>query len=104
MYKTLVLQLLRERPKLHDYLKKSGTLLQAMELQAIELKSHHATYKDVIDKMKPGSDSSQVAAEALELALQDLRDRLPNEIPADSNEPISLDKIMAYLRGQTPPG
>ncbi|HEX3152678.1 MAG TPA: hypothetical protein VHR66_31690 [Gemmataceae bacterium] len=103
MYKTLVLQLLRQRPKLHDYLKKSGTLLQAMELKAMEVKGSHEAYKVVIGKMKPGSDPSQVAAEALELAVKDLEDIMPNEIPM-SDEPISLDLIMAHLRGKTPPG
>ena len=74
-----------------------------MELQAHELKSSHEMFKGLIAKTRPGSEPSQIASEALEMALKELEDNLPNEFPTEDDEPISLDLAMAYLRGHTPP-
>ena len=52
---------------------------------------------------QPSSDPHQIASEALEMALQELADRLPSESPPDANETLSLDAAMAFLRRHTPP-
>ena len=62
-----------------------------MEFYASELKASHEAWKETLAQARPGSDPSQIATEALELALQELEDRLPSESPRTRTEPLSLD-------------
>jgi hypothetical protein len=105
MYKTIVLQLLQDRPEMHEQLRKKRKLLATVELCGQELKRMHEAWKDVLSQARPGSDPSQIASEALELALEDLVNCLDSESPPDENEPMSLDGAMAFIRRRrhTPP-
>lgn len=78
-YKTITLGLLQDRPTFYEQLRSSKRLLPAMESYAIELKASHEAWKKAIARKYPGSHPSQVASEALELAIQEIRDRLPSE-------------------------
>jgi hypothetical protein len=102
-YKTIVLELLQQRPEWYDQLCKHRMLLPTLDLFAKELKSRHDAWKDRLAQAKPGSDPTQIASEALELALQGLEDLLPSESPPDGSEPLSLDAAMAFLGRHTPP-
>ena len=53
-----------------------------MDAYAIDLKASHEAWKDQLGQAKPGSDPRQIASEALELAMQDLRERLPSASPS----------------------
>ncbi len=44
-----------------------------------------------------------VRCRALELALEELRASLQQEFSTNADQPISLDKLMAYVRLHTPP-
>jgi len=77
-YKTIVLQLIRQRREMHHQLKAKRLLLRTVELYAKELKTSHQTWKDRLSLAKPGSDGNQIASEALEIALKELEDRLPS--------------------------
>jgi hypothetical protein len=101
-YKTMVLELLKQRPELHDQLRQNRTLLPTMERLAVELKTRHQNWKGLLSQEKPGSDSGRIASEALEIALRDLQDSLPSE-SEDGSEALSLDEAMAFLRRPTPP-
>jgi hypothetical protein len=104
-YKTIVLEFLQDQyPALHDRLQKSRSLLQAMEDYALSLKRHHESWMDRLALSKPDSDPVQIRSQALELALEDLRDDLRCEsAPADTGDaPLSLDEAMSYLRNPTP--
>ena len=68
-YKTMILQLLRQRPEMYNKLRSSRTLLPTLDRLARELKASHKAWMDRLAKTKPGSDPSQIAAEALEMAL-----------------------------------
>ena len=103
-YKTIVLELLQQRPQMHEQLRKQRKLLAAMELYARELKTSHEEWKETLDQRRPGSDPSQIASEALEIALQELEDRLPAESHPEDNDPLSLDEAMAFIRRPTPRG
>ena len=103
LYKTIVLELLQNRPKLYHQLRSQRMLLPTMERYASELKASHEAWKERLTQAKPGSDPSQIASEAMEFALQELENYLPTESPPDDNEPISLDAAMAYLRRHSPP-
>ncbi len=101
-YKTIVLQLLEDRPELHEQLRSSRQLLSTLERLAKELKTSHEGWKDQISQARPGSEPSQIASEALEIALQELVDRLPTASPQNGDD-LSLDSAMAFLRAHTPP-
>ena len=75
-YKTITLELLQELPELYEHLRSGKRLLPAMDAYSTELKTGHEAWKVAIDRQRPGGDPRMVAAEALELAIRDLRDRL----------------------------
>jgi hypothetical protein len=98
-YKTICLSLLEQRPEIYDQLRKNRTLLPALNRMASELKARHQLWMQELQETRPGSDS-QIASEAMELAVKEMEDRLS----ADSEEEAKafLDEAMAYLH-PTPP-
>ena len=96
-YKTIVHELLQQRTELHEQLRLTRRLLPTLETCAKELKESHEAWKERLSQAAPASDQSQVSSEALEMALQELVDRLPSGQVAD-NEAPSLDQAMAYVR------
>jgi len=103
-YKTIVLELLQQRPEMHEQLRKDRKLLPALEFYAKELKTSHEAWKETLSQTKPGSDPSQIASEAMEMALKELEDCLPSASHPDNNEPLSLDAAMAFIRNHTSRG
>jgi hypothetical protein len=102
-YKTIVLNLLRQRRELHHQLKSSRTLLPTLDRYAEELKTSHEVWQANLSQERPGADQSQIAAEALEIALKELTDhRLPSESPTE-DEPLSLEAAMAFIRRPSSP-
>ena len=100
-YKTIVLELLKERTELHEQLRLTRRLLPTLETCARELKASHESWKETLSQLRPGSDPSQIASEAMELALKELEDRLPSVSPPDDREPLSLDQAMAFVQSHT---
>jgi hypothetical protein len=103
-YKTIIYELLQQRPQMHKRLQKERKLLTTLEIYAKELKESHNAWKEVLAGENPGSDPSQIASEAMEMALKELEDRLPAESPQGDQEAFSLDQAMAYIRGRTSRG
>ena len=103
-YKTIILELLQQRPEMHDQLRKERKLLPTLELYARELKSQPRSLEGTLSQARPGSDQSQIASEALEMALKELEDRLPSASPPDESERMFLDAAMVFLRRHTPRG
>ena len=103
-YKIDLLELLKQRPEMHEQLRKERKLLTTMEFYAKELKTSHEAWKELLFTLRPGSDQSQIASEALEIALKGLEDHLPSESETDEEEAISLDEAMAYLQNHTSRG
>jgi hypothetical protein len=103
-YKTIILELLQQRPQMHEELRKDRKLLPALELYSKDLKTSHETWKERLAQAKPGSDPSQIASEALELALKGLEDSLPSASPPEESEALSLDEAMAHIRRPTSRG
>ena len=104
-YKTIVLELLQQYPEIHRNLVSSKTLLPTLDRYAADLKARHENWTQTLSRERPQSAPSQIASEALELALQELRDALPAESAPNDNaaKPLSLDAAMAYIRRHTPP-
>jgi hypothetical protein len=103
-YKTIVLELLRERTELHEQLRLTRRLLPTLETCSQELKASHETWKETLAQANPGSDSYQISSEAMEIAVQELVDRLPALSPPDEPEPLSLDQAMSFIKSHTPKG
>jgi hypothetical protein len=101
-YKTIMLGLLQEHPPIYDQLLNNRTLLSALEAYALDLKANHETWQDRLWLAKPRSDASQIASEAMEIALQELENRLLSASPPIVSTPLSLDAAMAFIR-HTPP-
>jgi hypothetical protein len=101
-YKTIILELLRQRPQMHDRLRKDRKLLKAMERYAQELKHRHEAWKDYLAQANPGSDPSQIASEALEMALAEIEAHLP-AASQSGQESLSLDEAMASIHRPTLP-
>jgi hypothetical protein len=80
-YKTMILELLQQRPEMHERLRKNRELLPALEMYATELRTSHQAWEERLLQLHPGSDPSQIASEALEMALNDLEEVLPSESP-----------------------
>ncbi len=97
-YKTIVLELLQQRAELHEQLRKTRRLLPTLESYARELRDSHLAWKTSLSEANPGRDPSQIASEALEMALKELEDRLPPASPPDETEDLSLDQAIAFVR------
>ena len=97
-YKSIIHDLLQQRPQMHDQLRKSRKLLPTLELYARELKTSHEAWKEMLLQLRPGSDKTQIANEALEIALKEMQDRLPSASSQDGNAALVLDAAMLFLR------
>ena len=104
MYKTIVLDLIQNRPRLYEELLSSRRLLPAMDAYAIDLKAIHEAWIAQLNQARPGSNPMQVEIEALEVAIEEfLQVSLPSGSEADEAEPLSLDGAMTYIRRATLP-
>jgi hypothetical protein len=101
-YKSIILELLQQRPQMHEQLRKNRKLLTTMELYAKELKTSHEAWRELLSQLRPESDKSQLSSEALEIALKELEDRLPSDSPPDGSEALFLDAAMLFVRRHTP--
>jgi len=103
-YKTIILEMLEQRPKMREELRQSRKLLPTLEFYASELKDSHEAWKERLQQAKPQSDPSQIASEAMELALKDMEDRLPSELNQNESEALSLDQAMVHISRHTSRG
>ena len=101
-YKTIILELLQQRPQIHEQLRKDRKLLPTMERLAKEFKTSHQAWKQLLLPLRPGSDQSQINSEALELALKEMQDRLPSAPSPHESAAQVLDAAMLFLRRPSP--
>lgn len=76
LYKTIVLELIREWPRFYEELRTSKRLLTSVETYASDLREGHLVWKATLAMRRPAYDPSLIASEALELAIADLLQRL----------------------------
>jgi hypothetical protein len=98
-YKTIVLELLQQHPEIHNALRSSRMLLSTMELYARQLKTRHEAWRERLSQAQPDSDQTQVASEALEIAVQELENFLGSP---EHTEPFSVEGAIAFIHGRTP--
>jgi hypothetical protein len=103
-YKTIALELLQQQPELYEQLRQSRTLLATLDDYAATLRAAHLAWTEELRLANSGSDPVMLSSEALEMAIEDLRERLPSAWAAsEEGEGLSLDDAMSYLRRHTPP-
>lgn len=101
-YKTMTLQMIQDRrPEMYDQLLAKRSLLPALDRYSVQLRNSHQTWKERLSQARPGSSESQIASEALEIALKQLEDSLPLACPQDEDEALSLDAAMAFITRPT---
>ena len=78
-------------------------MLKAVEAYASALKTTHEAWSDSLRQAKPYRDPNQIASEALELALAELKSDLPSGSaePATTEETVSLEAAMTFIRTHT---
>jgi hypothetical protein len=101
-YKTIVMELIDDLPQLAVQLRGKKQMLPTLETYAMALKTRHEAWKEELSHRKPGSHPSQIASEALELAIEEIRDRLAFASATDETEALSLDAAMTFLRRPSP--
>jgi hypothetical protein len=97
-YQTIAMELILGQPELYEQLRSNKRLLPAIDAYSIELRDSHNLWKARLDQANPGSDSRQIASEAMELAIHELQSLLLSVSPAAEAEPLSLDAAMNFLR------
>src|SRR4051812_40503659 len=90
LYKTMVLELLQEQPEIYEQLRSQRLLMPTLERYTAELKASHEAWTERLSQTKPESEASQIASEAMELALEQLQARLRHESSTVDTEPLTL--------------
>lgn len=78
-YKTIAMELLEIRPKIHARLREKRLLLQTITLCAKALRERHRFWQQSLAKADPIASQSMIETESLELAIKDLENLLPDE-------------------------
>ncbi|MCC7290429.1 MAG: hypothetical protein IT449_00035 [Phycisphaerales bacterium] len=100
-YKTIILELLQQRPRLHDQLRSRRELLAVTESYARMLKTRHEAWMGKLAESKPLMHPANRSSAAMEIALVEVVSRLQAAYPPDEQEQPFLDAVMAYLRTLT---
>ena len=103
-YKTIILELLQQRPQMHEQLRQQRKLLTTMEMYARELKANHEAIRSDLAKEQPDMEASLISSQAMEMALAELMDRLPPELDHEEPGDLSLDQAMATVTSRSPRG
>jgi hypothetical protein len=98
-YQTIILELLMQYPQLHESLRREKLLLATVKRLARELRQRHDEWQQTFSTTDSGNPL--VRAEALERAIQDLRDHLGL---ASDPEELDPETILASLRAATANG
>ncbi|HZZ80813.1 MAG TPA: hypothetical protein VFE62_20085 [Gemmataceae bacterium] len=102
LYKTIVLELIQQRPAMYERLRRQRQLLNTMNRYSKELKASHLEWKEHLAQARPGSDPIQIESEAMEIALAKILDHLPSESPPNGEDPACLDAAIAFIHQPTP--
>jgi hypothetical protein len=97
-YKTIILELIQQRPEMHEQLRQERKLLATVDQAATELKSRHNEYMEQLAERHPEMAASAAYSAAFEMALKELVDRLLPASAMDDHEELSLDAAMAHVR------
>ncbi len=103
LYKTMVLELLQQHPDIYDRLRSQRRMLAELERLAEGLNARHDAWKAMLSQAEPGRSESQVASEALEIALKELTDHFASGSHPGEYQPMQFEAAMEFLRRHSPP-
>lgn len=101
-YKSIMLQLLEQHPEIAEPLRQYRRMLPMLDHYSQMLKARHESWIGQLAQRYPGSDESQLASEALEMALAEIEGHLSGASP-EGRPALSLDAAMAFIKNHTPP-
>jgi hypothetical protein len=90
-YLTITLELIQANPMLHERLRQKRELLTILHRLGNELKASHQAWQHRLRDQRPGDDLRLLQAQALELAVAELEERLLSSDSADGTAPPSPD-------------
>lgn len=102
-YKTILLELLQQQPRLHEQLRTSRQLLALVEAGAVELKTIHKHWKEQLAG-NPNIVPGLLSAAAMEYAQHEMKARLQRVSNQIEHETLTLDSILALVRSPTSQG
>lgn len=97
-YKTIVLELIEQRPHLHEKLKRERKLLSTMETIARELKASHEEISRDLASEQPQTEASLISSQAMEMACKELEARMPPAASTVDDQELSLDAAIGHIR------
>lgn len=100
-YKTIIHELLEQRPMLCDRLQQERQFLSVLETLAMELRTRHETWKQIL-ATNQNIDPSQIPSAAMEMAVKEIESRLQLAFPAGDEVSLSLSDAVSFLRNPTP--
>ncbi len=98
LYKTMVLELLRQHPETYERLRRQRRLLPELERYATELRERHGAWTGLLAQAEPESGERQVVSAALEIALKELTDHFASGALSEAALPMSIDAAMQFHR------
>lgn len=101
-YQSIMLDLLECHPNIQATLLDQRLTPAILTEMANHLQASHQFWIQELTRKRPGS-AEQIASEALELALDDLKQQFQARRTPSLDSTFSLDDAMAYLRRHTPP-
>ena len=103
-YKTIVHELPNQDPTLDEELRAERARLQAPDRSSTGLKAGHDFWTEQIARVRPHTAPDQMASVALEMAIEQLRNRLSAESQTSwiLVQPLSLEGARASIRRRTP--
>jgi hypothetical protein len=86
-YKAITLGVMGEYPILYERLRESRTMPAALDRYAQTLKTRHEAWMSELRQLRPGSTESQLSSEALELAVEELKQDFESEsLPSEDQQ------------------
>lgn len=96
-YKTMVLELIENRPSLHQQLASNDSLLSTMNHLAEELRTSHLDHLMLLHQTESNAPSIPLKHEAMEIAIAEIEKALDMMTPT-SGELLSIDEAIAFIK------
>lgn len=96
LYKTIILQLLEDRPQIYNQLKAERKSLATIEALALQLKAEQQAVLADLKQACPEVDQTQLASQSLELALAELVAELDRSLHPEPDKDSSSEQTKGF--------
>jgi hypothetical protein len=101
LYKTIVLELIQDRPELCSRLRQERLMLQAVETLAVDLKSRHEQWQQKLLNTMRGEAKELIHSRAMEFAIDEAIKMLPGESETADQRTVSMNALIDRVRSHT---